>query len=93
MPPQGAHPGVVDAEACLDQVLFGAATMGGMTVVDAMDAVNSTPSPRVTPVDGCLKRFIERVTKAGQPPLLELPGDDVDHDRCAMPVLPRGASG
>jgi hypothetical protein len=89
MPPRGAHPGVVDAEACLDQALYGAATLGGATVVDATDVINHTPSPRATPADGRLKRFIEQVTKARKLSLLELPGDDVEHGGRAPPVLPK----
>jgi hypothetical protein len=67
----------VDAEAHLDPPLVGAATLGDATVVAATDIVNHTPSPQMTSIDRRLKRFTERVIKARQPPLLELPGDDI----------------
>jgi hypothetical protein len=67
----------MDAEAHLDPPLVEAATPGDATVVAATDVVNHTPSPQTTSANRCLKRFTERVIKARQPPLLELPGDDI----------------
>jgi hypothetical protein len=93
-PPQvglspGGQLGVVHAEACLDPALVGAATSGGVTVVAATDIVNNTPSPQTDSADSRLKSFIERVTKARQPLLLELPGDDSTPDQRPLPALPK----
>ena len=79
----------MDAEACSDPALVGAATPGDMTVVATTDAVNRTPSPHTSSTDRRLKRFIERVTKARQPSLLELPGVDTVHGGCAPLALPK----
>jgi hypothetical protein len=43
-----------------------------MTDVE-VDIVDRNPSPQATSADTCLKHFTERVTKARQLPLLELP--------------------
>jgi hypothetical protein len=74
----------MDAEACPDPALVGAAASGDATVVDATDAINHTTSPQTR-----LEHFTERITKAKQPPLLELPGDDTTHGGRAPPMLPK----
>jgi hypothetical protein len=76
------QPGIMD-------VLVRAATSEGATVVAAMDIVNNTPSPQTDSADYRLKSFIERLTKARQSPLLELPGDDSATDRRPPPTLPK----
>ena len=76
-------------ETCPDPALVRAATPGDATVVAITDAVNRTPSPQMTSADIRLRRFTERVTKARQPPLLELSGVDTAHDGRAPPVLPK----
>ena len=78
----------MDAEACSDPALVGAATPGDMTVVATMNVVNSTTSPQTSSTDRRLKRFIERVTKARQPPLLELP-DSSAHGVRTPPAIPK----
>jgi hypothetical protein len=52
--------------------------VGTTTLGDAMilAAIDRTPSPQTILAGRCLKRFIERITKRMQPPLLELLGDD-----------------
>jgi uncharacterized protein with von Willebrand factor type A (vWA) domain len=80
---------VVDVEAGLDPQLVRAATSGGATLVAATDAVNNTPSPQTDSADSRLKSFIERVMKARQPPLLELPKDDSTPDRRPPAALPK----
>jgi hypothetical protein len=55
----------------------------------AADANNHTPSPQTTSADRHLKSFTERITKARQPPLLELPGDDTTNDGRALFVHPK----
>jgi hypothetical protein len=76
------QPGIMD-------VLVRAATSEGATIVAATDVVNNTPSPQTDSADCRLKSFIERLTKARQPPLLELPGDDSSTDRRPPPTLPK----
>ena len=45
--------------------------------------------PQTTSANRRLKRFTERVTKARQPPLLELPRVDTAHAGRTPPALPR----
>jgi hypothetical protein len=52
-----------------------------------MFTVNRTPPPQTTSTDRRLKRFTERITKMRQPPILELPIDDV-HGGHAPPMIP-----
>ena len=91
-PPRERQADIVDVEACLersDAITLGmdAATPPRWTIVAAMDDVNHTPSPQMTLADRRLNRFTKRVTKARQPPLLELPGDEVALGGCAPPSL------
>jgi hypothetical protein len=88
-PPRGRQPGIVDAEARLDPALVRVATPGDATTMATVDNTNRTPSPQMTSVDRRLKRFTERVNKAMQPPLLELPRDDMTHGGRAPPTLPQ----
>ena len=88
-PPRRGQPDIVDAEACPDPALVGAATSGDTTVVATMDAVNRTPSPQTTFASKRLKRFTERITKVRQPPLLELPEDNTTNDGRALFALPK----
>ena len=77
------------AEACHDPALVGATTSRGVTVVATTNIVNSTPSPQTDSADSRLNSFIERVMKARQPSLLELPRDDSTPDRRPPPALPK----
>jgi hypothetical protein len=59
-------------------VTLALANTGPTTLGDAMteaevDIVDRNPSPQATSAETCLKHFTERVTKARQLPLLELP--------------------
>jgi len=63
--------------------------MGDATVVAAMDADDRTPSSQMTSADRRLKSFTERITKAKQPPLLELPEDDTTNYGRALFTLPK----
>jgi hypothetical protein len=54
-----------------------------------VENTNRTPSPQMTSADRRLKRFTERVNKAMQPPLLELPRDDTTHGGRAPPAFPK----
>jgi hypothetical protein len=71
-----------------DAVTLGAdaSTPPRRTVAAATDDVNRTPSPQTTSADRRLKCFTERVTKARQPPLLDLPRDEAT---CPTPSLPK----
>jgi len=79
----------MDAEARPDLALVGAATQGDLTDGAAIDVVNRTLSPQMTFANRSLKRFTERVTKARQPPLLELPGGDTTNAGRTPPTLPK----
>jgi hypothetical protein len=57
-------------------------------VVAAMEP-QRTPSPQTTSADRRLKRFTERITKARQLPLLELPGVVITHAGRTPPVRPK----
>jgi hypothetical protein len=65
----------------IDQALVGAAATGDddMVVVATDDAHDMTPA----------ESFIEQVTKAREPPLLELPRDDSAPDSRPPPALPK----
>jgi hypothetical protein len=67
----------------------GVATPPERTIVVATNDVNRTPSPQTSSADRHLKRFTERVTKARQLPLLELPEDVAALGRCAPSSLPK----
>jgi hypothetical protein len=84
MPPRERQADAVDAEACperSDAITLGAdvATPPEWTIVATTDDVNCTPSPQTSSADRRLKRFTERVTRARQPPLLELPDSGTGH--------------
>jgi hypothetical protein len=98
MPPRERQADIVDAKACperSDAITLGAdaATPPRWTIVAATDDVNRTPSPQTTSADRRLRRFTERVTKARQPPLLELPGDDMALGGRAPLSIPSKADG
>jgi hypothetical protein len=72
-----------------DLALVGAATPRDATLVAASDAASRTPPPQTTSANRRLKHFTERVTKARQTPLLELPGVDTAHAGRTPPALPK----
>ena len=64
-------------------------TLGDTTIMAVMDNINHTPSPQTTSADRRLKRFTKQITKARQPPLLELPGVETALGGHAAPSLPK----